>query len=367
MDDAHLMLAVAEGFGQSPVPGLLAPGQRPEQILADPPEPPAIPPRVARRLRAHGPHGAAGTADLQREAAAIRTRCDKLGIRILTPRDEHTWPERLSEQPMPPLVMFVRGDPAALCQDPGVAVVGSRTPTPYGVECVETIATTLVRAGAVIWSGLARGVDARAHQAAVAAGRPTVAVLAGGLDEIYPSEHDQLAERIVAANGCLVSELPPGNRARRGHFVRRNRLLAAGARAVLVVEGSLASGALHTARFAADCSTDIFAVPGPWRSERSQGPHRLIAEGAAIVESPEGLLRDLGLVAASPNTAHGLERASERETLLAQLDQGPRPTDLLRRESGLDEAAFLRALFELERGGAIARLPGDLWRAAGGA
>src|SRR5204862_2602498 len=114
-------------------------------------------------------------------------------------------------------------------------------------------------------------------------------------------------ERIVAAGGCLVSELPPGHRARRGHFVRRNRSLAAGAGAVVVVEASLASGALHTARFAAECGTDVLAVPGPWTSERCQGCHRLIAEGAALVESTDALLQLLGLQAArSAAGAHEL-------------------------------------------------------------
>lgn len=347
------MLAIAEGFDERPVPSLLRPGEDPAAVLAEPPGPPAVPLRVAARLRRR---------DLGAIAATIRRRCDELGIRVLTPLDRD-WPERLSAQPLPPLVLFTRGDAAALRREPAVAIVGSRTPTPYGIDACATLAETLACAGAVIWSGLARGVDALAHRACVAAGTPTVAVLAGGLDAIYPAEHDTLAVEIAAGGGCLCSELPPGRRARRGHFVRRNRLLAAGPPAVLVIEASLASGALHTARFAAECATEVFALPGPWRSERSMGCHRLLAEGAQVVEDPGGLLQALGLGAGgSPAAALALVHSADEAALLALLAAGPRPSDLLRRESGLDAGPFLRALFGLEQRGAVGRLPGDLWR-----
>lgn len=352
MHDAYLMLAVAEGFGESPVPQLLTPDVDPVALLLAPPEPPDVPPRVAWRLRQR---------DLPQKAARIRSRCDRLGLRILTPADDD-WPERIGEQPCPPLVLFARGDPGALRRQPAAAVVGSRTPTPYGLDAATAVATALARASTVLWSGLARGIDKVAHERCLQQGTPTVAVLAGGLDELYPPEHQQLADRI-AANGCLISELPPGVRARRGHFVRRNRLLAAGPRVVVVVEGSLTSGALHTARFAADCDTDVYAVPGPWLSERSQGCHRLISEGCGIVESPQALLQAPGLTTVSPDGARDLELDAEQQGLMTLLASGPRPTDLLRRESGLDEAAFVRALFALQHRGAVARMPGDLWRA----
>src|SRR5690606_11717619 len=122
-------------------------------------------------------------------------------------------------------------------------------PTPYGADAATRLCMALARSGIVLWSGLARGIDGIAHEACLRAKTPTVAVLAGSLDHIYPPEHQELTERILAGNGCLITELPPGRRARRGHFVRRNRLLGAGPAAVVVVEGSLASGALHTARF----------------------------------------------------------------------------------------------------------------------
>lgn len=354
MQDAYLMLAIAEGFGETPVAALLRPDVAPEALLRDPPEPPELPPRIAQRLR---------QPDLAAQAAAMRRQATELGMQVVTPNDD-CWPQRLSEQPQPPLALFVRGDVASLTRSPAASVVGSRTPTPYGIDAANDLCAALTRSGVALWSGLARGIDRIAHATCVQAAVPTVAVLAGGLDALYPPEHAELAERIVAGNGCLISELPPSRRSRRGHFVRRNRLLAAGPTAVIVVEGSLASGALHTARFAADCSTDIFAVPGPWRSERSQGCHRLIAEGATIVESPEALLQGLGLSQHSPGQALQLELAGEQQMILELLRAGPRPTDLLQRECALDDASFLRALFGLEASKAIARLPGDLWRAS---
>ncbi|MBL8729379.1 MAG: DNA-protecting protein DprA [Planctomycetes bacterium] len=353
MRTAYLMLALAEGLGESLVPALLAPDLDPRSVLRDPPEPPVVPPRAAWRLR---------QPDLAARAAAIAAAAAAHGLTLLTPADA-LWPPRLRDVALRPLVLFVRGDPGALTRAPSVAVVGSRTPTPYGIGTAGQLATTLVRTGTTLWSGLARGIDAIAHTASVDAGSPTVAVLAGGLDAVYPPEHAALAQRIVDGGGCLVSELPPGRRARRGHFPRRNRVLAAGSEAVVVVEASLASGALHTARFAAEIGTDVFAVPGPMTSERSQGCHRLLAEGAAgIVEDPESLLRMLGLGRDRTGAeALGSCRSADEQAVLQALRPGPRPTDLLQRESGLARGALLRALFDLEAAGAVRHLPGDLW------
>ncbi len=346
------MLAVAAGFGEAPCSGLLAPGADADEVLRRPPEPPAVPPRVAARLRDPG---------LAAAAAALRRGAEGSGLRVLTPSDD-AWPQRLDAQAAPPLVLFVRGDPAALRQAPSAAVVGSRTPTPYGLQAATDVGAAMARAGVVVWSGLARGIDGAAHEASVESRTPAVAVLAGGLGQLYPPEHRALAERIVDVGGCLITELPPDRRARRGHFVRRNRLLGAGPGAVVVVEASLTSGALHTARFAAEAGTDVYCVPGPWRSERSQGCHRLSAEGAGILEGPDALLQTLGLAADDPAEALGLARDADAEAVLQALRAGPRPGDLLRREAGLERPSFLRALATLERDGAVERAAGDLWR-----
>ncbi len=348
------MLAIAEGFGERPVAAMLAPDLDPERCLAAPPAPPEVPPKVADRLR---------RPDLAEEARRLRNAAESRGFAVLTP-DDARWPVRLANAPLRPLVLFARGCVEALSTSPAVAVVGSRTPTPYGIDAATHFAAALVRAGVVVWSGLARGVDALAHGTSVDAGTPTIAVLAGGLDTIYPPEHESLARRIEE-NGCLVSELPPGRRARRGHFPRRNRLIALGAQAVFVVEASLSSGALHTARFAAEFGADVLALPGPWNSERSQGCHRLIAEGALPAEDPETLVQALGIDAHhSGRVALRMVNCADEERVLRALAAGPRPQDLLQRETGLDRAAFLRALFALETRSAVQRLPGDLFRSA---
>ncbi len=349
------MLALAEGFGEGLVPALLSPDLDPAACLADPPEPPTVPARVARRLR---------DLDLAARARLVRQSAHTLGLHVLTP-DDPAWPAPFAAMPLRPLVLFARGELSALQRHPAAAFVGSRTPTPYGIEAARLLAGALANAGVTLWSGLARGIDGIAHQANVTAKVPTIAVLAGGLDTIYPPEHGELAASILATGGCLLSELPPGFGARRGHFPRRNRLLALGTGAVVVIEASLLSGALHTARFAAEHGAEVFALPGPWASERSQGCHRLIGEGANLIEGPEALLRGLGVqaVQTGPEALH-LAGSADEQAILQQLQQGPRPTDLLQRESGLDRAAFLRALFALHGRGALQRLAGDLWSRA---
>jgi DNA processing protein len=350
------MLALAEGFGEGLVPALLDPDLEPEPFLASPPDPPDVPPRVAKALR---------DPTLADRAAAVRRTAERLGLHVLDP-GHPDWPPRLRHMPMRPLVLFVRGDPRALQRQPAAAFVGSRTPTPYGSEAARLFADALARAGVCLWSGLARGIDGIAHGACVGHGVPTVAVLAGGLDAIYPPEHVALADRILATGGCLLGELPPGRTARRGHFPRRNRLIAVGTPAVFVVEASLASGALHTARFAGECDTDVYALPGPWSSERSQGCHRLVVDGARLVEGPEALLRDLGVQKhQTGEEALAFALSADEQAVLQALQQGPRPSDLLHRESGLLRATFLRAVFALEGKGAIERLGGDLWGRCG--
>lgn len=347
--DHYLLLAAAEGWDQSPVAELLDPAADPAQLLA---QPPPLPPRVRLRLNDPG---------LRHRMDALAARARSLGQTLLTPPAPR-YPGRLRHAPLRPLVLFARGDLRSLAGErTAVAVVGSRTPTPYGLAAAADFAGALAAAGVVLWSGLARGIDAEAHRQSLRHGAPTVAVLAGGLDAIYPPEHRTLAEDIVAAGGCLLSELPPGRAARRGHFVRRNRILAGACAAVLVVEAGLGSGALHTARFGADCGAAVFAVPGPYRSERSRGCHRLIAEGGQIAPEPAELLRELGLgPAPSGAAALELQLSGDQQALLRALSAGPRPTDACQRESGLDREAFLRALLVLRTGGRVRVLPGDL-------
>jgi DNA processing protein len=349
--DPYLLLAVAEGFDEGCCAALLDPGADPEALLRAPPD---LPARVVRRLADPG---------LAERAAAMVAHARGSGLHLLTPTAA-AYPPRLRRAPLRPLVLFVRGDLAALTHAPAVAVVGSRTPTAYGLGAAEDFAGCLARAGLPVWSGLARGVDAAAHTACLQAGAPTVAVLAGGLDAIYPPEHAALAARIAAA-GCLVSELPPALRARRGHFPRRNRILAGATAATLVVEAGATSGALTMARCAADCGATVLAVPGPYTSERSRGCHQLLAEGALVAGEPADVLRELGVApATAAATAHALQLSGDAAALLRCLSAGPRPADLVQREARLPRPAFLAARLQLERQGLLRTLPGDLLAAA---
>jgi DNA processing protein len=349
----YLMLAVAEAGGPAMIPALLDPHADPNALLRAPPS--DLPRAALRRLRA---------ADLQRTADAWRSAAARAGHALLTPGCP-AYPERLRHAPLRPLVLFARGDPAGLAATRFVCAVGSRTPTAYGRAAAIDFCTTLARAGIGLWSGLASGIDRLAHEACLDHGAPTVAVLAGGLDRVYPAAHGALADRIVAHGGVLLSELPPGARPRRGHFPRRNRILALATDAVLVVEAGIGSGSLHTARFAAEAGVPVFAVPGPYTSDRSRGCHRLIADGAAIASDPADLLRQLGIVAsttpgADVRRAARLELDADDTAILTVLARGPRPADLVLRESRLARDRFLQSHLRLIEQGLVIRLPGDV-------
>lgn len=349
--DAFVMLSLAEGVGQHVIAALLDPRADPRLLLADPPS--GLTPSVLRRLL---------DLDLRLRMERVRESARRLDLTILTPIDRD-YPDRMRDSPLRPLTVFARGDLSVTSASRrAIAIVGSRTPTPYGIAAARDFATALARAGFTIWSGLAFGIDAAAHEAALACNGATVAVQAGGLDETQPPSHAPLARRIVAAGGLLLSEAPPGLRPLRGHFPRRNRLIAQGAEAVLVIEAGERSGALHTAHFAADLGRSVFAVPGPYTSPRSRGCHRLVAEGATLALDPESLLRALAVDYALHGgiDSSSLELDADALAILRPLENGPRPFDLVLRESCLDRARFLDLVFELSDRGHIQRLPGDL-------
>ncbi len=345
--EPYLLLAIAEGCGESLVAPLLDPALDPQAVLAGTIP---LPPRAQRAVL---------DPDLRPRAGAVIAQARQHGCRILTPADA-VYPQRLRPVPLRPLVLFARGDVALLEQRPAIAIVGSRTPTPYGIAAAHDFAGALAGAGILIWSGLALGIDGIAHEQALAGGRPTVAVLAGGLAQIHPRSHAPLAVRIENQAGLLLSEAPPEQPARRGHFPRRNRILAAMADAVLVVEAGLTSGTLHTARFAAESGVPVFAVPGPYTSVRSRGCHDLIAEGAQIARDPEELIRRLGAEPAVAKHAATLTQSGDETAILRALREGPRPYDLVQREVRLSDGQFLQALFALEQAGRVRRLAGDL-------
>lgn len=269
------------------------------------------------------------------------------------------WPRELDTIDSPPTSLWARGRVELLERQPRVALVGTRSPTPYGQRVAAEIAEFLARRGAVVVSGLARGIDACAHRAALEAGGATLAVLGSGVDRPWPA--DELAER-VALEGCLLSEYVPGQAPRRHHFPWRNRLIAGLSRAVIVVEAAHASGSLITARWAADQGRAVLAVPGRIDQPMARGCHRLLKEGAQLLEEPADLCELLDLAAADtpapgPEAQDALVLALRGETLTA---------DELAARTLQPTPAVLVRLVELELAGAVVRAPGGLFRLARG-
>ncbi|HJU43567.1 MAG TPA: DNA-processing protein DprA [Vicinamibacterales bacterium] len=203
------------------------------------------------------------------------------------------FPPLLAEISNPPPVLWTRGD-TALFAGPCVAVVGARAATRDGIETAYQIAADLARAGIVVVSGLARGIDSAAHTGALDAKGKTIAVLGTGIDRVYPSENKDLHERI-ATHGLLVTEFAPGAPPDLFHFPQRNRIISGLSKAVVVVEAREKSGSLITARLAGDQSRDVMVVPGPIRSGQNRGGHALLRDGAKLVESAVDILQELGM------------------------------------------------------------------------
>ena len=197
--------------------------------------------------------------------------------------DSADYPELLRRSPQAPAGLFVTGDPDLLWY-PQIAIVGSRNPTEGGCANARDFARTMARSGLLVSSGLAEGIDAVAHRAALDAGQPTLAVIATGPDLVYPLKNRELAADI-AERGAIVSEFPPGTEARKEHFPRRNRIIAGLSLGTLVVEAAMRSGALITARLAGEAGREVFALPGSIHNPLAKGCHRLIRDGAALVES----------------------------------------------------------------------------------
>ena len=210
--------------------------------------------------------------------------------------DNEDYPILLRRITGPPAALFVDGDPGCLWQ-PQIAVIGSRNPTTGGLDHARDFATTLARMGMTITSGLASGIDTAAHRAALDAGAQTIAVNGTGLDTIYPASSRATGERIPA-QGAMVSELPLGSKALPQHFPSRNRIISGLSLAVLVIEAGLNSGTLITARKAAEQGRDVFALPGSLNNPMAKGCHRLIREGARLVETASDIVQELGPVAA---------------------------------------------------------------------
>jgi DNA processing protein len=294
-------------------------------------------------------------ADVKAKIASL----DAMGGRLVTWQDE-SYPESLRHIYDPPLFLFVRGtleERDALA----VAIVGSRASSPYGRQITAAISDRLARAGLTIVSGLARGIDAAAHAAALAAGGRTIAVLGCGIDLVYPSEHHQLQMRIVK-NGAVVSEFPPGTPPDGENFPSRNRIISGLSLGTVVVEATEKSGSLITAEHALEQGREVFAVPGPVGA-RSRGPHQLIRQGATLVEGADDVLRELAPHlkedCRSPSSTVPPPPLDETEQrLFACLDDTATHVDQLMLRTSLPAARVLEVLLSLELRGLVQQLPG---------
>ena len=275
------------------------------------------------------------------EADRILGLCDRLRIRIVTLQDAD-YPDRLRNIFDPPCLLYARGRMPRFDEELAVAMVGTRTCTPYGIRAAEELGYGLAKGGALVVSGLARGIDTASIRGALRAGGVTAAVLGGGVDVVYPRENRNFFEDVAAA-GVLLSEYPPGTEPKPGHFPIRNRILSGLCAAALVVEAPERSGALITANLALEQSRDVYAVPGPIFARDSVGCNRLIRDGAGLVEEPWDLLRDY--VERFPGK---LKRPSQPAP--EELHEPPEPVELPEPDSllvSVDGCFFLAVLYFL--------------------
>lgn len=283
---------------------------------------------------------------------------------IITEQDA-AYPPLLKEIPSPPVLLYGMGEKEALAPPVcGIAVVGTRRPTPYGMEATETIAGELTGAGVGIISGLATGIDTKAHKTAVERGGVTVAVLGSGIDSasLFPPENRALAERIAASSGAVISEYAPAAPAVKEHFPMRNRIIAGLAHGTLVVEAREKSGALITARLALEQNRDVFAVPGSIFSPTSTGPNILIREGAKAVRRATDILEEYGVDAeAAARTRHAQSLTAHESALLDGVAD-PAGIDALKAKTGLPTATLISTLSLLELKGLIRNLGGDVFQ-----
>jgi DNA processing protein len=301
------------------------------------------------------------------------------------------YPQLLLETPDPPLLIHAIGD-VALLQTAAVAIVGSRNPTPQGLENARAFAAHLSHAGVPVVSGLALGIDGAAHEGALEGPAGTIAVVGTGIDSVYPRRHLDLAQRI-ASHGLIISEYPLGTPPLAAHFPQRNRIIAGLTRGTLVVEAAIQSGSLITARMALEAGRDVFAIPGSIHSPQSRGCHLLIKQGAKLVDRAEDVLEELHLlpqpaaVATAPDasvdapakrlafdatrSAGGAEtertggvddpidESCPKEPLLDVLGFDPMTLDELVARTGWPSHELSGRLLDLELQGRVARMPGQ--------
>jgi DNA processing protein len=274
------------------------------------------------------------------------------GISVVHP-GHPSYPRLLAEISGRPSILYVRGE-LAPADDASVAIVGTRRATPYGRQAAERVAAELAQAGITVVSGLARGVDAAAHRAALEAGGRTIAVLGSGPDVIYPAEHRRLAEQVLES-GAILSELPLGAKPDAQNFPARNRIVSGMTLGTLVVEAPLRSGALITASFAADQGREVFVIPGGIFSQTSEGTNALLRDGARLVRDGADILEDLGLGSGSGPvvTQSRLSLDDDERKLLAAMGKEARHIDELAEDAGLSAGAAAGLLLTMELKGLV--------------
>ncbi len=277
------------------------------------------------------------------------------GIQILTYRDP-LYPKRLKQADSFPVLLFVQGDLSRIPSTDGLGVVGSRDVSPYGTRVTKKLVTDLVAHNIVIISGFARGVDMVAHLTAVEQGGYTVAVLGGGLGEIYPAAHRRYVDEVLK-RGVLISEFPFYEKPRPEYFPRRNRIISGLSRGVLVVEAAEKSGALITAQYALDQNRDLFAVPGPIDSPFSKGCNRLIQAGAQLVSHAEDILNEWNYGIRSLSSSSALTDPEEEAVYQHCLIESVGTDDLIEK-TGLTADKISMILTKLELAGKLKALPG---------
>jgi DNA processing protein len=311
------------------------------------------------------------SAELAREEIARAAAADATVISM----DDPSYPPRLKEIYDPPLILRVRGNLEALTK-PGIAMVGTRHPTPYGSGMAERLACDLAAQGLVIISGMARGVDTASHRGAISAKGKTVAVFGTGVDVIYPKENSRLSEQILALGGALISEFPLGTFAAPQNFPIRNRIISGMSVGVLVLEAAEYSGTRITARCALEQNRDVFAVPGNVTNKNSWGPNTLIKQGAKLVATWEDVWEDLpaevrlaltppaspespGGKSASLFPDEGLPPHEKRILSLLKADESRHIDEIVEKlENEMSSSEIFAALFELELNGKVRQMPG---------
>jgi DNA processing protein len=285
----------------------------------------------------------------------------EIGGRVITLKDEE-YPKRLRDIYDPPALLYVRGE-LKKEDELAVSIVGSRKTTPYGRWFTEKVSQELARYGVTIVSGMARGIDSLAHWGAISGGGRTIAVLGCGVDVIYPSENRNLFAKIID-HGAILSEFPIGSPPEGGHFPRRNRIISGLSIGVVVAQASEKSGSLITAGYALEQGREVFAVPGNVGTESSRGTHRLIKEGAKLVESSEDILEEIlpqwrrGGEATPKVEAPRPDLPEEERVLYELLGETPLHIDVMIRESRLDPGKVSSILLNLELKGLVSQWPG---------